>query len=111
MSELVSRILRSIDTHPTLWCLHPHDDCIAHDVYQNWTIWCGSFLDWAAGGAGVGKPRKHRFSFREWLAMRKRFRVLKDQANDAKPEPLLPDEYLAARSVIEQAGGHWRPSA
>jgi len=43
--------------------------------------------------------------------MRKRFRVLKGQANDAEPEPLLPDEYLSARSVIEQAGDHWRPSA
>lgn len=100
MSELVSRILYSMDTHPTLWCLHPHHDCIAQNVYQNWTIWCGSFFDWAFGGAGVTKPRKHRFSFREWLAMRKRCRSLKDQA--AEPEPLLPDEYVVVRSVIEQ---------
>ena len=32
--------------------------------------------------------------------MRKRCRSLKDQA--AEPEPLLPDEYVVVRSVIEQ---------
>jgi len=102
MTELVSRILHSMDTHPTLWHLHQRDECIVHDVYQNWTIWCGSFFDWAFGGAGVAKPCKHRFSFGEWRAMRKRFRVLKEQAKDAEPGPLLPDEYQVVRSVIEQ---------